>query len=66
MERNYQDKQHKGRRMKALTFEKELDDFLERLLRQESVGRRRNRLLLCSLWKLTEEIKGGKALAICC
>ena len=52
--------------MKALTFEKELDDFLERLLRQESVGRRRNRLLLCSLWKLTEEIKGGKALAICC
>ena len=61
MERNYQDKQHKGQRMKALTFEKELDDFLERVLRQESVGRRRNRFLLCRLWQVDRRNKRRKS-----
>lgn len=61
MERNYQDKQHKGQRMKALTFEKELDDFLERLLRQESVGRRRNRFPLYSLWQVDRRNKRRKS-----
>ena len=61
MERNNQDKQHKGQRMKALTFEKELDDFLERVLRQESVGRRRNRFLLCRLWQVDRRNKRRKS-----
>lgn len=47
--------------MKALTFEAELDYFLERLLRQKSVGRRRKRLLLCSLLHVDRRNKRRKS-----
>ena len=40
MERNYQDKQYKGLRMKALTLETELDYFLERLFETGICGQK--------------------------
>lgn len=46
--------------MKALTSETELDYFLERLLRKESVGRRRKRFFLCSLLQLDRRNKRRK------
>lgn len=47
--------------MKTLTCETELDYFLERLLRKESVGRKRKRLLLCSLLKVDRRNKKRKS-----
>lgn len=46
--------------MKALTSEMELDYFLERLLRKESVGRRRKRFLLCILLQADRRNKRRK------
>ena len=46
--------------MKALTFETKLDYFLERLLRQESVGSRRKKFLLCSLLQVGRRNRGRK------
>lgn len=46
--------------METLTFETELDYFLERLLRQKCVGRRRKRFLLCSLLQINRRNKRRK------